>query len=99
VTGLILGDALRPMSTLEIPEGVPFGKPEHESFTWDVALNADELIGLLGTLSWIITMREETRSAVFKEARRLLRDLLGIEGDVTADVAFRSDAWRSVRRA
>jgi SAM-dependent methyltransferase len=99
VTGLILGDALRPMSTLEIPEGVPFGEPEHESFTWDVALNADELIGLLGTLSWIITMREETRRAVFEEARRLLRDLLGIEGDVTADVAFRSDAWRSVRRA
>jgi SAM-dependent methyltransferase len=99
VTDLILGDALRPMSTLEIPEGVPFDEPEHQSFTWDVALNADELIGLLGTLSWIITMSEETRSTVFEEARRFLRDLLGIEGDVTVDVAFRSDAWRSVRRA
>jgi SAM-dependent methyltransferase len=98
VTGLILGDALRPMSTLEIPPGVPFDQPEHESFTWDVALDADELIGLLGTLSWIITMPEETRSAVFGEARRLLRDLLGIAGDVTVDVAFRSDVWRSVRR-
>ena len=98
VTGLILGDALRPVSTLEIPKGVPFDQPEHESFTWDVALNADELIGLLGTLSWIITMPEETRSAVFEEARRLLRDLLGIEGEVTVDVAFRSDLWRSVRR-
>ena len=98
VTGLILGDALRPMSTLEIPQGVPFDQPEHASFTWDVALNADELIGLLGTLSWIITMPEETRSAVFEEARRLLRDFLGIAGDVTVDVAFRSDVWRSVRR-
>jgi SAM-dependent methyltransferase len=98
VTGLILGDALRPMSTLEIPRGVPFGQPEHESFTWDVALNADELIGLLGTLSWIITMAEETRNAVFEEARRLLRDFLGIEGDVTVDVAFRADAWRAVHR-
>ena len=98
VTGLILGDALRPMSTLEIPQGVPFEQPEHESFTWDVALNADELIGLLGTLSWIITMPEETRRAVFEEARRLLRDFLGVAGDVTVDVAFRSDVWRSVRR-
>jgi SAM-dependent methyltransferase len=99
VGGLILGDALRPMSTLEIPAGVSFDQPEHESFTWDVALNANELIGLLGTLSWIITLPEETRNAVFEEARRLLRDLLGIEGDVTVDVAFRSDAWRSVHRA
>jgi hypothetical protein len=99
VTGLILGDALRPMSTLEISQGVPFDQPEHESFTWDVALNADELIGLLGTLSWVITMSEDARSAVFDEARALLRDLLGIEGDVMVDVAFRADAWRSVRRA
>lgn len=98
VTGLILGDALRPMSTLEIPEGVPFNQPEHEAFTWDVALNADELIGLLGTLSWIITMPEETRATVFAEARSLLRDLLGIEGEVTVDVAFRCEAWRSMRR-
>jgi hypothetical protein len=98
VTGLILGDALRPMSTLEIPEGVPFSQPEHEAFTWDVALNADELIGLLGTLSWIITMPEGTRTTVFAEARSLLRDLLGIEGDVTVDVAFRCDAWRSMPR-
>jgi SAM-dependent methyltransferase len=95
LTELILGDALRPMSTLEVPEGVPFDQPEHEAFTWDVALNADELIGLLGTLSWVITMPEEPRNTLFAEARRLLRDLLGIEGELTVDVAFRSDVWRS----
>jgi SAM-dependent methyltransferase len=95
--GLIMGDALRPMSSLEIPYGVPFDQPEHEVFTWDVALNADDLIGLLGTFSWIITMPEETRQHVIAEARRLLRESLGVEGDVTVDVAFRSDAWRSRR--
>jgi SAM-dependent methyltransferase len=99
LTELILGDALRPMSTLEIPEGVPFDQPEHEAFTWDVALNADELIGLLGTLSWVITMPEEPRNTLFAEARRLLRDLLGIEGELTVDVAFRSDVWRSSKNA
>jgi SAM-dependent methyltransferase len=94
---LIMGDALRPLSTLEIPPGVPFDQPEHTSFTWDVALNADDIIGLLGTLSWIITMPEERRRRVIAEARRLLRQFLGVEGDVTVDVAFRSDAWRSRR--
>ena len=97
VADLMLGDVLRPVSTLEIPNHVPFEQPEHRAFTWDVALNADELIGLLGTLSWVITMPDETRSSLFGEARRLLRDLLGIEGDVAVDVAFRSDVWRTTR--
>ena len=94
---VILGDTRRPLPTLEIPDGVAFEQPEHEVFKWDVALNADELIGLLGTLSSIITLPEERRQRVFDEARRLLRELLGVEGDVTVDVAFRADAWRARR--
>jgi SAM-dependent methyltransferase len=97
VADVILGDARRPLPSLEIPGGVPFDQPEHEVFRWDVALNADELIGLLGTLSSIITLPEERRRRVTDEARRLLRELLGVEGDVTVDVAFRADAWRSRR--
>jgi len=94
---LIMVDARRPESTLEIPPGVPFSPPDHRVFTWDMALNADELIGLLGTFSWIITMPEKSRQRVFAEARRLLRDFLAVEGDVTVDVGFRSVAWRSLR--
>jgi len=52
---------------------------------------------LLGTFSWIITMPEEMRQLVIAEARRLLRELMGVEGEVTVDVAFRADAWRSRR--
>lgn len=96
-TAGILGDALRPVSSLEIPPGTPFDQPEHRSFSWDVALNADDLIGLLGTLSWIITMPEDQRTRLMAEARRLLSELLGVEGEVTVDVAFRSDVWRSTR--
>ncbi len=93
----ILGDGVRPTFGLEIPPGVPFGAPEHAAFTWDVALDADDLIGLLGTLSWVITMADDRRERLLAQARRLLRDLLGVEGDVTVDVAFRADAWRSRR--
>jgi hypothetical protein len=92
-----MADADRPTPSLEIPPGVPFDQPEHEAFTWDVALDADELIGLLGTFSWIITMPAPTRRRVMAEARRLLREFLGVEGEVTVDVAFRADAWRSRR--
>ncbi len=95
--GLIMGDVDRPASILEIPPGVPFDQPERRVFTWDVALTADDLIGLLGTFSWIITMAAQTRAAVLAEARRLLRELLGVEGDVTVDVAFRAEGWRTHR--
>jgi hypothetical protein len=95
--GLIMGDAQRPTSSLEIFPGVPFGPPERRVFTWDVALDADELIGLIGTFSWIITMPEQTRIGVIAEARRLLAELLGVEGDVTVDVEFRAEVWRSQR--
>ena len=93
--GLIMSDADRPNSTLEIPGGVGFGQPENTSFTWDIALTADDLVGLLGTFSWFLTMPADAQHGVATEARRLLREFLGVEGDVTIDVAFRCEAWRS----
>jgi SAM-dependent methyltransferase len=96
---IMMGEADRPASILEIPSGVPFDQPEQKTFRWDVALNADELIGLLGTFSWIITLPDEKRGRVVAEARRLLRELLGLEGEATVDVAYRCDAWRSRRHA
>jgi SAM-dependent methyltransferase len=94
-----LADTERPLPTLEILPGVPFEQPAHEVFTWDVPLTADGLIGLLGTLSWVITMEPDARERVLTSARRLLAEMLGVEGDVTVDVDFRCDVWRSVRRS
>jgi SAM-dependent methyltransferase len=82
-------------TVLQIPEDSLFAQPERQVLTWEVALTADELMGLLGTFSWIITMAEDRRAHVFSEARRLLRDSLGISGDVTVDVQYRSEAWRT----
>jgi SAM-dependent methyltransferase len=80
---------------LDIPDGLPFTTPEYRSFTWDMGMTADELIGLLGTMSWIITMEPATRHAVLEVARTLLRDRLGADGDTTIDVTFRCDAFRT----
>ncbi len=97
-SALIQGDGNRPEIGLVIPEGVPFEQPEYRRQTWDVALNADDLIGLLGTFSWIIVLPEDARVRVFREARRILGELLGVEGDVTVDVAFVAEAWRAHRQ-
>jgi ubiquinone/menaquinone biosynthesis C-methylase UbiE len=84
-------------AVLHVPDGSGFSQPEHSFLTWDVALTADELIGLLGTFSWIITLEEARKQYVFSEARRVLKDGLGVHGDVTVDVQYRSEAWRSYR--
>ena len=94
---MIQGDGNRPEFGLTIPDGVPFAQPEHRTHTWNVALNADELIGLLGTFSWIIVMPEQARIRLFNEARRILRDLLDVERELTVDVAFQAQAWRAHR--
>ena len=88
-------DPHRTITELVIPDGSPFAVPEHHVHTWDVALNAEELIGLLGTFSWIILMTPERRERVVAEARRLLAEGLGVVGDVTVDVAYRADSWRT----
>ena len=86
----------RTVDRLELPDGVPFGPVAAQTFVWDVALNADELIGLLGTLSWIILMPDDERARMFDTARRLLAEFLGIEGETTVDVAYRAVAYRTV---
>jgi SAM-dependent methyltransferase len=95
LASFMAGDGRRPVSTLELTPDAPFSAPEHEVFRWDVPLNTDDLIGLLGTFSWVITMPDEARKSVFSEARRLLKELLGVEGEVTVDVGFKADVWRT----
>jgi ubiquinone/menaquinone biosynthesis C-methylase UbiE len=82
-------------TVLRIPDDSSFAQPEHKTLTWDMPLTADELIGLLGTFSWIITMTDDRRAQVIALARQVLRDSLGISGDVTVDVQYRSEVWRT----
>jgi hypothetical protein len=83
---------------LEIPLGLPFDQPEQTVITWDVALTADDLIGLLGTFSWVILMEDEARSRLLETARQVLRDALGVSGDVTVDVGYRAEVIKARRR-
>jgi SAM-dependent methyltransferase len=91
----ISADTYRSLAVLQIPDGLPFDDPVHEVIRWNMLLTADDLIGLLGTLSWVILKEPHEREALFATARRLLRDALGVEGDATVDLTFRSDAFRS----
>lgn len=95
LSGTLVGGAGR----MVVPEGTAFGPPEHRRFTWVVPLNADQLIGLLGTMSWVIAMGPSERDDLLATARRLLREVLGVDGEVTVDVDFSSEAYRTFRDA
>ncbi len=83
---------------LTIPPGVPFDQPETTEFTWDQALTADDLLGLLGTFSWVITMDDDARRGLYEMARALLQQE-GIEGDVTIDVGYSAVVWKARRHS
>ncbi len=87
----------RPEFALEIPEGMPFDPVARTTFSWDMAMDEDDLIGLLGTMSWIIPMDDEPREHLLDEARTALRGFLEAEGATTVEVAFKAAAWRARR--
>jgi SAM-dependent methyltransferase len=91
----VSGELTTGFFTFDIPEGIPFSQPDHDAFRWIVPMTADQIIGMLGTLSWIIVMDEPDRRQLFATARRLLRDFLGVEGDVTVDVDYICQVYRS----
>ena len=91
----VADEASRPTNALRIPAGLPFEPPELETFRWDVALTGDDIVGLLGTMSWVITMDDARREQLFDQARQLLRDVMGVDGDTTIDVGFRADTFRT----
>jgi SAM-dependent methyltransferase len=95
--GRTLQNPHRPEQVLSIPPGVPFAQPERTTIRWDVELDADQLIGLLGTFSWVILMDETSRQQLFETARRIVRDELGDDDSGTVTVPYRAGVWRARR--
>lgn len=91
-----VNDPVAIVQALEIPLGVLFDVPEHTVLKWDTALDADDLVGLLGTFSWVILMEEEARIRLLDTARRALGDMLGTAG-TTVEIGFRADVWKARR--
>ncbi|HVT42321.1 MAG TPA: class I SAM-dependent methyltransferase [Acidimicrobiales bacterium] len=91
-----VNDPVAIVQALEIPPGTPFDEPEHTILQWDAPLDAEDLVGLLGTFSWVILMREEARTRLLEAARTALAAMLGTTG-ATIDVGFRADVWKARR--
>ena len=89
-SALIQGDGNRPDIGLAIPDGAPFAQPEHRRLTWDVPLNADELIGPTFTTA-LRTTRNAPAPSTFRMKRSgsIPPDVPGLAGEDTAGRASR----------
>ena len=84
-------------NVLELPPDAPFSEPERHGVRWDLPMTADDLVGLLGTVSGILVLPDDRRRAVISEVRDLLRRYGDIEGDVTVPLPFGAQCWRTRR--
>lgn len=82
---------------LELPRDAPFSEPEQHSVRWTLPMTADDLVGMLGTVSGILVLPDDRRRAVISEVRDALGRYGDIEGDATIAAPFRAQCWRTRR--
>jgi SAM-dependent methyltransferase len=77
----------------------PFAAPERTVVRWSQAMSADELVGLAGTYSAIVTMTEAERGAYFESMSRFLAThVVPVNDDGKIDVPMRCLCWRTSLR-
>jgi SAM-dependent methyltransferase len=92
------GESVRRNRRLELPVGSPFEGLDSCLLTWSLPLTREQLIGLAGTYSSVITMAEEERVT---EARRIedrLENIPGLGDGPVVDLPMSTRCWRAVRR-
>jgi SAM-dependent methyltransferase len=80
----------------EMPEGAPFSDPETRVFRGSWSLTAEELIGLPGTYSQVLTMTPAQRVGYDDQLRRFVADEIDVSrGRVELPISCRT--WRAFR--
>jgi SAM-dependent methyltransferase len=81
---------------VQLPPAAGFENVQEASFTFTKSMTADDLVGMLGTYSGLITASPAERAAALGRARTSLTDRFGDAS--TIDVPMRSVCWRADRR-
>jgi SAM-dependent methyltransferase len=80
-----------------LPEGAPFKKAEEELFKWSSEFTVDDLVGLAGSYSRVITLPDGQASAILERVRRLAVERAGAEGATTVQLPMVCQTFRFVR--
>jgi hypothetical protein len=67
---------------ISFPPGTPMSPVQEQAFRYTVAMTKDELAGMLGTYSGVITLGDDARSGYTRRVRDYLDRLPWERGDV-----------------
>lgn len=87
----------RPRRQLDIPPDAPFARPEHSVIDWSIRRTPEELVGLAGTYSRVITSTPAERLGVARRAERVVCDHPGLQSEGRVQLPMRTVCWRAVR--
>jgi SAM-dependent methyltransferase len=80
-----------------LSRNAPFHAAESRIVEWSSAFTADELVGLLGSYSRVITLPDRTKERVLERTRQVAGELVSGAGGSTVDLPMRCLCWRFVR--
>ncbi len=82
---------------VEPPPDAPFTTPETTVFTWSMTMTRDELVGLAGTYSGVITRPAEERAEILRRVEKLVIDHPGFGNGTTVQLPMRCRCCRVTR--
>jgi SAM-dependent methyltransferase len=80
-----------------LPEHSAFAAPEFASIEWSRTMTLDDLVGLAGTFSRVITLPTEERERVIRRARTWLESQPELAQTGQVELPFRAACWRTNR--
>jgi SAM-dependent methyltransferase len=83
---------------VELPPGAPFGPGETHRFPRTAPMSREDIAGMVGTYSSVLTLPPAEQDDVRRRVRALLDEHPGIGDADPVEVPFTTTAWRSVRR-
>jgi len=83
---------------VELPPGSPFTTPEATVVAWSTPMTRDELVGVTGTYSAVITSPDEERAAILERVERLAANHESFAGGATIELPMACRCWRATRR-
>jgi SAM-dependent methyltransferase len=82
---------------VELPAGAPFSSPETTVITWSKPTTAEELVGLAGTYSRVITRPAEERAEFLARVEQLAATHPAFAGGTTVELPMACRCWRATR--
>ena len=82
----------------ELPSGSPFAALETREIAWSLPMTRDDLIGLAGTYSTVITLPSDQQSEEMARVEERVAASSALHGHEVVELPMRCRCWRAIRQ-